>query len=173
MSLMTYKDARPWAAAIRESVQSRKMPPWHGDSRFGKFSNDPRLSDSESPRWRSGLLAAAKEGDPAKIPAAPQFAEGWQIWYAGRRGLDSSTRKDAPEGSGPLSQLPGSNGFWRRQVDYGVELRPGNKRMVHHAHVYLFAKRKSNAAEKSASPGITNTIKQGDVLVINPQMPVS
>jgi hypothetical protein len=34
MSLMTYKDARPWARAIREAVVQRKMPPWHADPKL-------------------------------------------------------------------------------------------------------------------------------------------
>ncbi|MBO0722578.1 MAG: hypothetical protein J2P41_17275, partial [Blastocatellia bacterium] len=28
MSLLTYKDIRPWAKSIRERVLSREMPPW-------------------------------------------------------------------------------------------------------------------------------------------------
>ena len=28
MSLLTYKEARPWAAAIREAVILKRMPPW-------------------------------------------------------------------------------------------------------------------------------------------------
>src|SRR5262245_13814142 len=28
MSLITYKDVRPWASAIREKVTTRVMPPW-------------------------------------------------------------------------------------------------------------------------------------------------
>ena len=28
MSLLTYKDARPWARAIKEKVVRRQMPPW-------------------------------------------------------------------------------------------------------------------------------------------------
>jgi len=35
MSLMTYKDTRPWARAIREAVVQRKMPPWHADPKVG------------------------------------------------------------------------------------------------------------------------------------------
>ena len=31
MSLITYKEVRPWAKAIREKVASRVMPPWHPD----------------------------------------------------------------------------------------------------------------------------------------------
>src|ERR1700746_446997 len=43
MSLLTYKDARPWAAAIRQAVTQRVMPPWYADPHYGTFSNDPRL----------------------------------------------------------------------------------------------------------------------------------
>ena len=31
MSLLSYKEARPWAKAIQEAVVTRKMPPWHAD----------------------------------------------------------------------------------------------------------------------------------------------
>src|SRR5438270_6465621 len=47
MSLMTYKDARPWAAAIREAVVTRQMPPWHADPHIGEYLNDPRLSQKQ------------------------------------------------------------------------------------------------------------------------------
>ena len=47
MSLLTYKDARPWAASMREKVITRVMPPWNADPRYGKFKNDPHLTDPE------------------------------------------------------------------------------------------------------------------------------
>ena len=31
MSLVTYREVRPWARAIREKVAERSMPPWHID----------------------------------------------------------------------------------------------------------------------------------------------
>jgi hypothetical protein len=37
MSLMTYKDTRPWARLIREAVVQRKMPPWHADPKVGSL----------------------------------------------------------------------------------------------------------------------------------------
>src|SRR5919201_1583317 len=43
MSLLTYKDARPWARAIRERVTAGTMPPWHADPAHGEFANDRRL----------------------------------------------------------------------------------------------------------------------------------
>src|SRR5581483_1657214 len=47
MSLLSYKEARPWAAAIRKAVLTRQMPPWKADPRFGTWSNDWSLSDVE------------------------------------------------------------------------------------------------------------------------------
>src|SRR5262245_56667605 len=42
MSLLTYKEVRPWAKAIRERVLSREMPPWYADPNHGEFANDAR-----------------------------------------------------------------------------------------------------------------------------------
>src|SRR5690349_18365143 len=47
MSLLIYKDVRPWAAAIEESVVLRKMPPWKADPHYGKWSNDASLTEAE------------------------------------------------------------------------------------------------------------------------------
>src|SRR5947208_16952206 len=44
MSLLTYKEARPWAKSIREAVLKHTMPPWLADARYGHFENDRRLS---------------------------------------------------------------------------------------------------------------------------------
>src|SRR4051794_18096181 len=45
MSLVTYHEVRPWAAAIREAIIQRAMPPWHADPHTGEYINDRRLSD--------------------------------------------------------------------------------------------------------------------------------
>ena len=53
MSLLTYKDARPWAKAIREKVVEKQMPPWHADPQHGEWLNDRQLI-----RSRNGWMAA-------------------------------------------------------------------------------------------------------------------
>ena len=47
MSLLSYKEARPWAKAIKEAVLSKKMPPWFADPQFGHFNNDRSLKTTE------------------------------------------------------------------------------------------------------------------------------
>ena len=77
MSLMTYKDTRPWARAIREAVVQRKMPPWHADPKVGDFINDPRLADPEIATIDAWVRTGTKEGDAKDLPPAPVFLEGW------------------------------------------------------------------------------------------------
>src|SRR5688572_25671600 len=77
MSLITYAEARPWARAISRRVTDGSMPPWHADGAHGTFANDRRLSPAQKDlivRWAAG---GAPQGDPADLPPAPTFAEGW------------------------------------------------------------------------------------------------
>ena len=73
MSLLTYKDARPWARSIKEKVINRDMPPWHLDKTVGikHYKNDRSLSDSEIStivRWVDG---GAPKGNEADLPPLP------------------------------------------------------------------------------------------------------
>src|ERR1700748_1979294 len=47
MSLLSYKDVRPWAKSIGTRVTAGTMPPWHADPSVGEFSNDRRLTAAE------------------------------------------------------------------------------------------------------------------------------
>src|SRR5216110_3977469 len=47
MSLLTYKEARPWAKAIKLRVVAREMPPWFADPQHGSFANDRSLEQTD------------------------------------------------------------------------------------------------------------------------------
>src|SRR4051794_39280117 len=68
MSFLTYESTRPWAAAIREAVKTKKMPPWSADGIHGQFSNDPTLSPEESRTLVSWAEGKAPAGDPKDAP---------------------------------------------------------------------------------------------------------
>ena len=63
MSFLTYKDARPWARAIKNAVVNRQMPPWFADPGYGHFANDRRLSDAEIQTLSKWADDGAVEGD--------------------------------------------------------------------------------------------------------------
>src|SRR5690242_4482904 len=78
-SLLSYKDARPWAKAIKEDVVTRKMPPWFADPKYGHFSNDRSLTKQELDTLVAWVDGGAKEGDLKDAPKPLTFVEGWNI----------------------------------------------------------------------------------------------
>jgi hypothetical protein len=136
MSLLDYKSARPWAKAIRESVLTRKMPPWFADPHYGSFSNDAHLSGDEIRTIESWVDSGAAEGNPRDLPRPPVFTDGWKLGkpdividigedYVTKPGADSYEHFVVPTNL--------TEGVWAR----ALEIRPGNRKVVHHAHVNL------------------------------------
>jgi hypothetical protein len=87
MSLLTYEEARPYAAAIkrRTGVRSRQgtMPPWYIEKGIGiqRYKNDISLSDEEMAKIAWWADNGAPRGNPADLPAPRKFADGdgWTI----------------------------------------------------------------------------------------------
>ena len=79
MPLMNYQQVRPWAAAIKQSVLLKKMPPWFADPHVGKFANDRSLTKNEIDTLAAWADHGAKEGSAKDAPPPRQFEEGWNI----------------------------------------------------------------------------------------------
>ncbi len=79
MSLMTYRESRPWARSIARAVENRDMPPWSGESDRHVWSNDLSLSGAEIETIVNWAKAGAPQGDPADRPEPPTFPEGWEL----------------------------------------------------------------------------------------------
>ncbi|MGH9420783.1 MAG: hypothetical protein ACRD3J_12475, partial [Thermoanaerobaculia bacterium] len=98
MSLLTYKEVRPWAAAIREAVLTGNMPPWKADPHYGDWSNDPRLSDAEIAIIKVWVDGPKSEGNPKDMPPLTDFNSGWKI---GKPDVVISIPEHKLEPSGP------------------------------------------------------------------------
>src|ERR1700730_10060943 len=77
MSLLSYKDVRPWARAILVKVTKGEMPPWFADPRFGEFRNDKRLSAEQIQTITDWVAAGAPEGDTPLTVQPPSIKGGW------------------------------------------------------------------------------------------------
>ena len=135
MSLMDYKSARPWAQAIRQAVLLKKMPPWFADRSIGQFANDPTLTDSERQSIVAWVDEGATEGEPKDLPPAPAYADGWRIgkpdaiFDIGEDHVVKGTAIDEYVYFTVPTHF--TEGHWVQ----ALELRPGNRKVVHHAHV--------------------------------------
>src|SRR4029453_6524836 len=68
MSLLTYEKAKAWADTIHEVVLEQRMPPWHADPRFGKFTHDRRLSPEEMGTLLAWVEQGCPKGDDKDLP---------------------------------------------------------------------------------------------------------
>lgn len=137
MSLLTYKDARPWAKAIRDEVSDGTMPPWHADPKHGRFANDRSLTSTEKEvlvQWANG---GAPEGTPADLPPLPKFTEGWQLGEPDlvlRLPVDYEVPAD---GFIEYEYFEIPTNFTEDTWLEGLEVRPGDRSVVHHVILFV------------------------------------
>jgi len=143
MSLITYEDAKPYAAAIKGRTSARLMPPWYIDKTVGiqHFKNDRSLTDAEIATLARWADAGAPMGDPKDLPpasAAPATPEGWE--FAKLYGKPDLILKSPPYTLAARTQ----DKWFRPVTDTGItearwvraiEIRPASttgRKIVHH-----------------------------------------
>ena len=134
MELISYQQVRPWAAALKESVVKRTMPPWFADPAHGKFRNDRRLSSEQIATIVAWVNAGAPKGDDRDLPARPKFVEGWSLSRPPDLVIEMPLDAKVPA----TGQMDLQNYYVKAPVKEDVfieaiELRPGNRRVVHHS----------------------------------------
>jgi Flp pilus assembly protein TadD/mono/diheme cytochrome c family protein len=151
--LLSYKDAKSHARQIVAVTQSRFMPPWLPDPSEFKFADEFRLSDAQITTIAHWVEQGAVEGAPSDLPPTPKFAEGWQMGTP-----DLVIKAEKPY------QLPasGTDQYWnfifrtpvnRTRWLKAIEIRPGDKRVVHHANVLVDRTQSARAQESSPGAG--------------------
>ncbi len=135
-SLLSYKQVRREGEMIAEVVGDGRMPPWNASPDHGVFQNDPAMSAEERARlvhWvEDGMPEGASPVQPRPIPApAPE-------WQMGEPDLVISMTEshDIPaEGYVPYRYVVLPHLFLRETWIEALELRPDNRRVVHHANL--------------------------------------
>jgi hypothetical protein len=150
MSLMTYKDARPWAKSIRKNVAERVMPPWHADPAHGSFSNARRLSQTEIDTIVAWVDQGAPQGKASDLPPAPTYPDGWDI------GVPDAVFEMPEEFAVPADGVVEYQyftvqpNFTEDRWVQAAEIRAGNRELVHHVIVFV----DEPGGSPSRAPGI-------------------
>ena len=137
MSLITYKDVRPWASSIREKVMSRAMPPWHADRQYGTFRNEQSLTQPEIDTIVKWASAGAPEGNPSRMPPLPKFPEGWQIGTPDVVFEMPTTYQIPAKGEIDYQYFEVPTNFTEDRWMQAGEVRAGDRAHVHHIIVYV------------------------------------
>jgi hypothetical protein len=160
MPLRTYKEVRPYAAAIKEAVLLKKMPPWLADPHYGHFSNDRSLSEQDLKTIAAWVDSGAKEGDPADLPKPVTFLTGWNIEKPDYQIQMAQDFHIPASGTLDYQYILIKGNFEKDTWVSQAEVRPGNRSVIH--HVIAFVRDPGSNWMKGAEPGVPYVPKKGE-----------
>lgn len=150
-SLLNYTDAKKHAHQIADVTLDKSMPPWLPEPQDLKFAGEMRLTPQEIELIQNWVEQGAVEGNASDLPAAPKFVEGWSL---GKPDMILQAEKPfvlSPQGTDTywnfIFRVPIAETRWVR----AVEIRPGDKRYVHHANILI--DRDESSRRREAQPG--------------------
>ena len=140
VALTTYKEARPWAVAIKEEILERRMPPWSAAAGYGHFSNDVSLTGREV----SLILSWADGGAPSGVLLAdedkqPVFVPSLTSWDQGEPDATitiAADKKIAPDAPYRIERFDVPTGLKQAKWLRALQLKPSDRRGIRYAAIY-------------------------------------
>ena len=135
--LTNFAEAAKRAKQLARVTEKREMPPWIPAGGHERFVGERWLSDREITLFKQWAAAGAPEGNPADQPPMPQFAEGWLL---GKPDLvvKMTTPFTIPaDGPDILQNFVIPIPTKEDKLVAAIEFHAGNKRVVHHAVLFL------------------------------------
>lgn len=137
-AMTDHATVRGWSPMIREVIETRRMPPWHADPHVGRFAGDLALEADEARtvvRWIADGAPRGGGSDPLVDAVTPVTGN----WPLGEPDLIFDL---------PTQQIPATGLLDYRYVDLempegrelhvsGVDLRPSNRTVLHHALAHV------------------------------------
>lgn len=138
--LTTYKEARPWAVAIKEEILERRMPPWGAASGYGHFANDMSLTSREMSlilSWTdggapSGVLLVDEDKQPVFVPSL----SGWEQGEPDVVLKVAADKKVAPDAAYRVDRFEVPTGLKSAKWLRALQLDPSDRRGIRYAAIY-------------------------------------
>ena len=157
VSLLTYQDVKSHGRQIMAVTHTCFMPSWPPEPGALEFADERRLSDQQIATIKAWVDQGMLEGKAADLPPRPKFVEGWQMG-----GPDLILRAEKPY------TLPATGGdqYWNFILSVpinetkwvrAVKIRPGDKRLVHHANMLVDRNQSARRMEKDPGSGFGGT----------------
>ena len=158
-SLLTYADAKRYAAEIAAVTRTRYMPPWKADLENGPFAGQRPLTGDDIDRIQQWVAGGAAEGEraderatfPKKSAAPAQQSSGWRLGSPDLIVTLPQAYSLQAEGTDVFRIFVIPLPVTKTRFVRGLEFRTGNPR-VHHANIRLDKTGASRALD-AADPG--------------------
>ena len=145
-SVEDYNEVVGWSDMMMETIDQKRMPPWHADPHIGKFLNERRLTAAEIALFRAWIDQGTPHGEV--VTKDSQIEENTS---PSQRSVEWRLPQE-PDLVVPMADQPfevAADGIIEYQyfvVDPGfetdrwisaAEIRPGNRAVVHHSIVFV------------------------------------
>jgi mono/diheme cytochrome c family protein len=147
-ALTSYKQAVKWASDIKDYTRDGRMPPWKPAEAAHAFAGDRRLADKDIATLAAWVDAGTPEGDPRDAPPPATFVTGWQL---GPPDLVLAAPADftvGPSGTDLFRCFVLPTGLTEDKYVVAYEVRPGNRRVVHHTLNFIDVNGRGRALER-------------------------
>jgi mono/diheme cytochrome c family protein len=132
----SYAEVRAKARTIAAITSHKVMPPWQAVS-HGEFQNERTLTPDQIETLAAWADAGAPAGDLKAAPPAPKFTPGWLMGTPDFVGAAEGSYPVAADGPDDYRCFIIPTHYAEDRFVTGVEVRPGNRKIVHHVLIYL------------------------------------
>ena len=170
--LLSYSDVKKRAQQIVDITTSHAMPPWKANS-HGEFQDENRLTPTEIGELKQWTEEGTAEGKRSADIAIGVASSEWRL---GKPDVILAPAKPftlAAEGRDDFHTYILPTNFTEDVYLSGIEVKPGNRKIVHHTVLYADtdgrARRKADAAGAQDYPSLNGAgIPQGVVDIWTP-----
>ena len=160
-SLQKHSEVSAMASAISEAISTDQMPPWPPSKKYQKFIHDRSLSDTEKQTILDWIKDGKPEGNSAQTPPLPVYPTGALL-----QGGDLTVKmprymSKAGETHDDYVCFSVPTGLTENRIIKSIEIVPGNRKIVHHALIYIDQKAietTDSTSGKCSSPGNNSTV---------------
>ncbi len=134
--MTNYDEILPWAPSIKYVTSIRYMPPWKADPHFSRFIGERVLTEDQIELIGEWVDNGSPYGVASEEPALPNFPAGSQVGTPDLvlKMSEAFVHQGGNQDEYRVFVLP--TGLTEDKQISTIELRPGNKKVLHHA---LFA----------------------------------
>lgn len=160
-SLVGYQSAKNNHTMVASATKDKRMPPWKAVEGYGEFKHENRLTAEEIAILQKWSAQGAQRGDAKKEPPTPEFPK--TEWPHGTPSkVIQLPRPFELEAEGPdvyrnfVFDLGNTEDVYVKAID----VKPGNKKVVHHVIAFLDASGRSTQLEENSSddqPGYSSS----------------
>lgn len=156
-AMTNYKKVKGWSDMIRETLRTKRMPPWHADPAHNSFHNSIDITSDERRILLTWIEQGAKQDEGASDPLAELALEDLSEWTLGTPDhiVQIPEAQHLPaEGIFEYRYITVPSGLTEDKWMTGVEVLPTAMEVVHHALIFIMYPPQYRHLEPDAKGGL-------------------